>query len=1275
MAKQHPDNPQKKKPEQHDDADDVVDSELIEASSPKKTHLGKKPPPTMLAPGAKAQDTPPKPPKVSSDVYEKPLTDVVEAIERQPISDAVEAQAIDSGVVEVQPVSDVVMAQPASDVVMAQPVSDVVMAQPASDALEAQPVSDVVEAISIDSGVVEAEPAADDEDVLSDDAVDFGKIAPDTPVRAEDASNLYSGERLGEDAVGDLPTSRAESSVRVRGPKSGGPKSGERERTEPFDLSRKTPEDLDDTVGFDDVDDDSSAVDLGAKALLKKGSSHHGVDEVAEALESGVDLKADSPLPHRPEPSVEFDDLFAEGAASDQPSSMKNRRREEAAISKDADAAEEAAAADLLSADETEKAAADEAPVSSKKIKAAAEKEAVEAAAEAPPPARKKKSGGTAVMTKTAPKPNYGRRLAGGMVLGTLLGVAVIAGVRYYDPELLEQGFGMVGAPAPKQKAQPQPQPPVQQLTPAQRAHDALDQGDYAAALELLKSAEETPGNLTARAQAAWLKYQKEQAEKKADLNAEDPAVKEVLADLTKANNDTVKSQVLKALEHKSLSEQVAGLKASEQAMNELRDILAKENIKADVKELPKALRAALTSNKGSDALLQGMQKALVDAKLLAENGKLDPAAFGKIVKDMGDKQAALAAVNKALEDAKIADGGAKGVEQLLTAKADLDGKLTAINKALADQKIKDEGAKGVQELLKVRSQLQKDRDELDMAIKAAHKELADAQLVPAGGDPRQQVLAGAKAARQRTESPLAIPLTQLAATLGSLGLNPAQNAKASFESAARLAELNFYRLREPLIQSPEQRLDAYLIIFRDRSRTDAKEHAAPLRDAAWVLSKPANASATAKAKAQTVTGLILRNQEKYAEAKQALEAAVAAPVPSPGPWQDQAKQALAELTNPASFYLPRIDQLQAGGQYKSAQEEINAALKVMPDDPRLLAQRALLRLDEERGAGKIAADAQAAIRKDAAVALKSAPAAAEGAYALGLLEEEIGNYAQAEKLFRQALKAHQGGPEDAYRYRIALARVLQRDRGPAVAPQPAPKKQEKKPADADAAGDTGDGDVSQAFPLALSLVLAQAGDDEEDPATAARLKESIDLAKALIDSPNPKIKGQGYMLLGQALARQGKRTEGMREYLKGMDLFVPGMAGKEMAKLLDEHPAFQQPDAAKAPSAYLAEVHFGKGLHLYWVRQYPEAEAHFKQAVGYFGQDARYQYFLGLSQYAQKTKAKRDAAIFSFEQGARLEANNRPTVSEINASMERVQGDVRKLINGVRAKAVELRN
>lgn len=1265
MAKQHPDDSQKqKKPQPHDETEfsdaDVVDADVAEAAdagSPKKTQLAgqsplptqlakKSPQPTMLAPGAsppgasKGQDTPPQPPKLSLDDEE-----------------VVEAEAVDSGVVEVQP------------------VSDVTMAQPASDAVEAQPASDVAEAMAVD----------DDDDVFAD-AGDADRSAPETPVRSEQAAEERGAAgRIDEDAVGDLPASRAESSVRVRGKRTDEP-----ERTEAFDLDQQPPEEVDQTVAFDEAaEDESSAVDLGAKPYPKKGSSSHlGVDEVAEALESGVKLEAaDSPMPHRPEPSVEFDELFEGG---DAPSSMKNKRRDgvtepDVVISKDA---EEIAAADLLSEGAEAKSVEDQAadlwneagepeaaeakaepttPAPGKKSKAAAAaEEAAAAADEAPPPRKKKAGGGTAVMTRPAVKPKYGRRWVGGMLLGMLVGVGAMIGVRYYDPELLEQGFGMVAAPSPKQKAVSQPQQQQPQLTDAQRAHDAIDQGDYDAALQLLAAAPETAPNLTARAQAGWLKYLKDQAEKKADLNADDKVVKDVLDDLTKAKNDMMKAQVLKALEHKGLSDQVAGLKANEKALLDLRAALAKENIKAEVKDLPMAIGAALAAKKQADTLLQTIQKSLVDAQLLADDDKLDPAAIGKIVKDLGDKQAILTAVNKLLEDAKIKDSGAKGVGQLAAAKKDLDSRLAAVNKILADEKIKGDGAKGLQEVVKQRVQLQKDRDELDSAVKSAHKELVDAQFVPPGGDPRQQLLAGAKAARQRAESPLAIPLTQLAGALGSLGLNPVRDAKTTFESAALLAELNFYRLREPLIQAPEQKLDAYLAIYQDRSRTDIKEHAAALRDAAWVLSKEAKASATAKAKAHVVTGLILRNQEKYADAKKAFETALAAPVPNPGPWQAQAKQALNELTNPTAFYLPRIDQLQAGGQIKSAQEELAVALKVMPNDPRLLAQRALLRLDEFRGSGKIPADTQTAVRQDAAAALKSPPAAAEGAYVLGLLEEEIGNYDHAEKLYRQALKAHQGEPDDANRYRIALARVLQRERGPVFAP-PAPKKEEKKAAEAT--------EVSQAFPLALSLALAQAGDDEDDPGATARLKESIDLARDLIQSANPKIKGQGYMLLGQALARQGKRTEGVREYMKGMEMLFPGMASKEMAKLLEEHPAFQQPDAARAPSAYLAEVHFGKGLHLYWSRQYPEAEAHFKQALGFFGQDARYQYFMGLAQYAQKSQVKRDAAFFSFEQGARLEANNRPPVSEINASLERIQGDHRQLINGFRSKAIELRN
>ncbi len=1291
MAKQHPDDPQprNKPPSQASqdepeivDADEALEADDAANAGRKKTQLAKQSPqptqlakkasqPTMLAPGAsKAQDTPPRPPKVSDD------------------DEAMEAEAVDSGVVEVQP------------------VSDVVMAQPASDALEAMPASDVAEAEAVESGVAKAAPVQgqDDEDVFSAEEAEVDrKSAPETPVKAEQADLEYA-ESLDEDAVGgDVPTSRAESSVRVRSKKTDefrkpGPFNKTDEFRQPFDLSGQQADDQ--TVSFDDVGEGSS-VDLGAKPPVKSGgsgSSHHGVDEVAEALESGVNLGALDSAARRPSSNLEFDVLEGAAAADDVPSSRKNlgreRTPEDVDISGEAGAAEEVAAADLLGEDDeaaaktTEDEAADlwneaevpaatesdadeaaeveapaagpSTPVPTRKGKApaapAAEEEDAAAADEAPAPApRKKKAGGTAVMTKPA-KPSYTSWIGGG-VLGLLLGVGGVVGAQFLGV--------LPGGDSSAKKTVTPPPPPPPQLTPVQRALEAIAQNDYDAALQLLQNAEETPANLTARAQAGWLKYQKDQADKKADLNADDKAVKDVLDDLAKANNDMLKAQVLKTLEHKSLSEQVAGLKANEKAVLELRNILAKENIKADPKDLPLALSKALATKKEAEAQLQAIQKALADAKL-AGNGKLDPAAIDKIVKNLAANQAALAAVDTLLADAKIKDKGSKGVEQLVTAAKDLDAKLTAVNKVLTGEKIKGEGAAGLQEILKLRNQLQKDRDELDQAIKAAHKELADAQLVPPGGNPRQQVLVGAKAARQRTESPLTVPLAQLAATLGSLGLNPVRDTPATFANAALLAEVNFYRLREPLIQSPEQRLDSHLVIYQDRSRNDPTEHAAALRDAEWVLSKAADASATARAKAHAVIGLVRRNQEKYAAAKQALAAALATPVPSPGPWQARAKQTLSELTNPSAFYLPRIDQLQAGGQFKSAQQEIATALKAMPNDGRLLAHRALVRLEEARGA-KIPANVEAAIRQDASAALKSAPAAADGAYALGLLEEELGNYDQAEKLFRQALTTHQGTRDDANRYRIALARVLQRDRAPFAAPPPAPKEDKK-------AADAAEGELSQAFPLALGLVLAQVGaEDELDAAAAARLKESMDLAKELLQSANPKIKAQGHMLLGQALAKQGKRTEGIREYLKGMEMLVPGMAGKEIARLIEEHPAFQQPDAAKAPSAYLAEVHFGKGLHLYWSRHFPEAEAHFKQAVGFFGHDARYQYYLGLAQYAQKSKVKRDAAFVSFEEGAKLEANNRPSVSEINASLERIQGDLRQLINSFRTKAVEL--
>ncbi len=1123
--------------------------------------------------------------------------------------------------------------------------AEVVEAEPApSDVVEVQPVSDVVEAAAVDSGAVEAVPAEAD-DIFTADSARTDKdaaaqSAPETPVRAEQAREESGVSLTSEDAVGEQPAAaHAESSVRVTGKKKPRP---DLESTEAFDLSATPAADAtDQTVNFDHVegglDDSSSAVDLGGRPYPKKGSSHAGVDEVAEELESGVKLEAADA--RKTEPNVDFDDLAMDASASaSEVRPVKRRQEKEERTDPDlkvppamgSELAEEVAADALLDDDETSAKSAEH--VSADTLEGAEKDEVAEAGPSTPLPARRKAAaeadeeeleeaeeeiadeeaapprrkpgGATAVATRPV-KPKYGRRWLGGILVGLLVGVGAVVGLRYFDPEILEQGFGSLpGAPTPAPKSDPK-----------------------------------------AAAEVSQLRSQLQKA--------------------TSDKEELQKQQEEKAAEYKKLEDALQTAKQNDKVVAQMKDALAK----------------AMVDKEQNEALVQSIHKALVNAKQIGEEDKLDAATVAKVVKDLNDKQAGLAEVNKLLQEAKVKDPGSKGVGELLAARKDLDEKLAAINKLLEDEKIKGEGAAGLKEVVSLRNQVQKDRDELDQALKTAYKELANAQLVPPGGDPRKGIVAGTKAALQRGESPLAIPLAQLANALASLSASPAAGLKGSFETAALLAEVGYYRLREPLIAGPEQMLDAYLAIHQDRKRSDPQLQAAALRDAAWVLSPEAKASPVAKAKAHAVIGLIRRNQEKYAEAKQALEAALAGADKGAAPWSAVAKAALEEMTNPAAFYLPRIDQLQTGGDFKSAYQELNSALKVMPGDGRLLAQRGLLKLEELRGSGKISPKAAAEIRADATQALKNPKTSADGAYVLGQLEEELGNFDKAEQLYRQALKASKGSAEDTARLRIALARVLQRDRVPVAAPpaidekenEQKEKKQEKKePKKAPEPK----ADLSQAFPLAAMLVVAQAAaDDMEDASSSARLKESMDLARELIESSNPKIKGEGYLLLGQALARQGKRTEGLREYMKGMELMYPGMASKEMAKLIEEHPAFQQADASRAPSAYLAEVHFGKGLHLYWSRQYPKAEAEFKQAAGFYPQDARYQYFLGLAQYAQQSKVKRDAANYSFEQGAKLEAENRPPVSEINASLERIQGDLRKMINEFRAKAIELRN
>ncbi len=484
----------------------------------------------------------------------------------------------------------------------------------------------------------------------------------------------------------------------------------------------------------------------------------------------------------------------------------------------------------------------------------------------------------------------------------------------------------------------------------------------------------------------------------------------------------------------------------------------------------------------------------------------------------------------------------------------------------------------------------------------------------------------------------------------------------------------------------------------------DPKELAAIQREADWVLTRDTKAAPAARAKAQYVTGLALRNEGNFDAARQALAGAVKHAGAKDAAWQKQAQAALAELTDARAYYLPQIERLHAAGNVGAALAETDRALKALPANGRLLAERAALRLEAQRAKGKLSGEAQKQIRDDAAAAAKNPGTAAEGAYVLGLLEEELGQYAKAEAHFRDAIKAYKGSDDAAtVRYRIALARVLLQDRPAAAAPAPAPAApaDDKKGAAATAAPRP----ISAIHPVTALILTAAIGaqpepdamePEQENPAAAKRLREAVDLAKTLANSkdakvreqgyallaeaagkagqqltsttcialakglvsqPDPKVRGTGLMLMGQGLVKQGKRTEGLKQYVQGLELVHPDLATREIARMVEEHPAFQHPDAKGTPNPLLAERAFGNGLHLFWARNYPAAEAQFKQAMNYFGQDAALCVLPRPGAARAKLEAQARPGVLLFRAGAHLEAQGRPSIADINTSLERIQG------------------
>ncbi|MCC6417092.1 MAG: hypothetical protein IT429_02455 [Gemmataceae bacterium] len=815
-------------------------------------------------------------------------------------------------------------------------------------------------------------------------------------------------------------------------------------------------------------------------------------------------------------------------------------------------------------------------------------------------------------------------RSAGTLLLGVLLTAGGAAAVWYFAPNLIPDspaGYKMQPITAGI-KTPVQPPGPVE--TPLTEAHKLIREGNFDAAIEKVKDSPDSPEK-RALGEALWLKYL---AENKGPLNREDKLVEEAAKALKEADDKAFLGLIDRIIEADKSSRDLAVAK------------------KAADDALANAAKAEFKGKSVAELAADWQKKKEMADDLVGQVKKLEVAkkALDDLAKDLKTAPDKVPATVAALEATR------KG----------LDGKLIDINAKLKAAGIKEVDEKGVLDLVAARDTLEEQKKQLDAAVDRALDELKGGNLLPGGDGPKklEQLVAGVKAACRKAESPLAEILTSSLAGLGS----------AVRELWAQTGTL-------------EQRLDTWIALNRDRTRKDASDLSAVAKSLEWIKANNHKVTPETRARALYALGLAQRNQGQFADAvgalKQAIEAAQG--LKTPPAWAELAEDTLKELTDPKAYFLPRARQLREEGRLKDALSELNTGLQAIPGSPRLAALRGLVRVELGEGAGKPDVAVVEQVRQDAATALKDPAAAAQGYYLLGRLEERLNQLDKAEASYRKALEVHKGAPAEASEFRTALGRLLLRERPALAIPEPAPKGKATETSRLTPADDGEEEEVAAADPRAVLVVLALVGvqppiDEEEDPELAARLRQTIDLASELLKAASPRVRGEGYMLLGQALARQGKRNEGIKAYVKGLELYYPGRPTKELVQMVERHPAFDRPDALARYNVELADRHFGKGLEYYWARRYPEAEAQFKQAIGYYDLDARFHYYLGLARHQQKTRAKREAAALDFAEGARLESMSRPHSVRVNASLERLQGPLRQILNGYRQKLVGAR-
>ena len=712
----------------------------------------------------------------------------------------------------------------------------------------------------------------------------------------------------------------------------------------------------------------------------------------------------------------------------------------------------------------------------------------------------------------------------------------------------------------------------------------------------------------------------------------------QVLDEALKPKTDTILADKLQKLNDKL---KAAGIDAPDAFLGTEKLIEVRKTLDEKIKEDAKNLETARMEKKNADDQLKEASK-----KLEAAEGKLK------------DVSAKLAEVNVKEPDP------VKAIDELTAERKQINEFVDSITKKLIAKGLLFDNSRGRAELLLAVDRLIGEFQRFDPQGRIA------ALLADLNNEKEAR-----KADNKRFMDELAVQDRKHKDALD-------EERKRSKEDIAKEQQ----RQKEVLSQrhTPQEMLPIWMLVLQDRKRTDMAKLAA--QDAKLVEEEAANDAV--KAEAKCVRGVALRNQGKFDEAggllKQALKDAGAAKEE----WHVQANQVLFELAAPANYYLPRADELHAAAQYQPALEVLNEGMKAFPPESRglFLAVRSQVWLDwaRSRAGGARLTGKDAGVedaRQDATNAI-TAGAVAEGNFAAGRVAEELGSWVEARDAYQRALAAHPAADRDGSRYRIALARVLVRIRqetppgtGNTSAPpaEAAPGRAEGKLSDKERALKETIGKVlaqvarkdEKALEMLAALILVVGPDRIEcppgGPCGCAGSEEATKLADEVLAS-----RDADFVSRSQAWAIKGMWTKALQTYVEGLQT-APGIRSdysQDLLRLVYCHPAFRRPESLCIPNPLEAERHYTSALHFMEACKYRDAECELIEAIRNDCQDARYFYFLGLSRLAQDRCGE---AYVDFEEASKLEQEGRPGRAAVSASLERVQGPPRQVLDRFR--------